>query len=354
VSADVAISDLFGDADELRAILDRFPRQRVAVVGDFFLDKYLVIDAALEEPSLETGLPAHQVVELRNSPGAAGTVVNNLVALDAGKVAAFGVVGDDGPGYELRAALTQRGVDVSSLQTEPSIVTPTYMKPVRRTSDDVETELSRLDVLNRRPASGLGARVAAALAERIADFDAVVVVDQVADSQGGVVDAELRSSLSVLGERHPNVFILADSRCSVGAFDNVRLKPNIHEARRALASELESPVALAKALAVRARRDVFLTCGAGGVVASSPDGATRRVRGVVVPEPTDPTGAGDSASAGITLASASGATNLQAAAVGCLVASITVQQLRTTGTASRQQVLTRFDQLGSPRGESRG
>jgi len=71
------------------------------------------------------------------------------------------------------------------------------------------------------------------------------------------------------------------------------------------------------------------------------------VKAVKVGEPTDPTGAGDSASAGIALASASGATNLQAAAVGNLVASITVEQLRTTGVASREKVLERFVEIAS-------
>ena len=62
--------------DRLDALLDRLPAVRVLVVGDFFLDKYLIIDHQLAEVSLETGLEAHQVVEMRTSPGAAGTVAN--------------------------------------------------------------------------------------------------------------------------------------------------------------------------------------------------------------------------------------------------------------------------------------
>ena len=66
----------------LRALLDRFPTATVLVVGDFFLDKYLDLDPRLSEPSLETGLDAYQVVGVRTYPGAAGTVVNNLRALE--------------------------------------------------------------------------------------------------------------------------------------------------------------------------------------------------------------------------------------------------------------------------------
>jgi rfaE bifunctional protein kinase chain/domain len=350
MNTSISIPELFTSPADLRSILDRFPTKRIAVVGDFFLDKYLVIDAALEEPSLETGLPAHQVTEIRNSPGAAGTVVNNLVALDAGKVAAFGVIGDDGNGFELRSALSKMDVDVASLFADSRIFTPTYMKPVRRDSAGNETELSRLDVLNRcRVEGGFGSLVGDALAKRIDEFDAVVVVDQVSEPQGGIVDGVLRSRLAELGRSRPDVFVLADSRFSVGEFTNARLKPNIHEARRALASESDDPFALAEQLMSRCSRDVFLTCSAEGIVVADPGGESTRVLGVEVSDPVDPTGAGDSASAGIALASASGATNLQAAAIGNLVASITVKQLRTTGTTSRENVLQRFVEIASKR-----
>jgi sugar/nucleoside kinase (ribokinase family) len=53
-------------------------------------------------------------------------------------------------------------------------------------------------------------------------------------------------------------------------------------------------------------------------------------------------GAGDSTSAGIICALAAGASPAEAAAFGCLVASITVRQIGTTGTASPGQVRARW------------
>jgi sugar/nucleoside kinase (ribokinase family) len=67
------------------------------------------------------------------------------------------------------------------------------------------------------------------------------------------------------------------------------------------------------------------------------------IPGVKVTGPIDPTGAGDSATAGAVLTLASVGTPAEAALVGNLVASITVQQLGTTGTASPQQVLDRLE-----------
>src|SRR6059058_324857 len=90
-------------------VLGRLPGLTVGVLGDLFLDRYLDLDAALTEPSLETGLDAYQVVRVRPSPGAAGTVINNLIALGVGRVVPFSVIGDDGEGYELRRALADLG-----------------------------------------------------------------------------------------------------------------------------------------------------------------------------------------------------------------------------------------------------
>ena len=79
--------------DRCRAILAQYPRLRVSVVGDFFLDRYLEIDPARGEVSIETGLPVHNVVHVRSQPGAAGTILNNLVALGVGTIHAVGFSG---------------------------------------------------------------------------------------------------------------------------------------------------------------------------------------------------------------------------------------------------------------------
>jgi len=53
------------DSQQLDVILSGFKDLHVLVVGDFFLDKYLIIERSLREVSLETGLEAHQVIDVR-------------------------------------------------------------------------------------------------------------------------------------------------------------------------------------------------------------------------------------------------------------------------------------------------
>ena len=49
---------------------------RVAVVGDFCLDRYLEIDPARSEVSIETGLEVYNVINVRSQPGGSGTILN--------------------------------------------------------------------------------------------------------------------------------------------------------------------------------------------------------------------------------------------------------------------------------------
>ena len=62
----------------LEQLAARYAQLRVTVVGDVCLDRYLEIDPARKEISLETGLPVHNVVNVRNQLGGAGNVVANL------------------------------------------------------------------------------------------------------------------------------------------------------------------------------------------------------------------------------------------------------------------------------------
>ena len=131
----------------IERILSTIPQRTVGVLGDLFLDRYLDIDPALNEPSVETGLTAYQVVRVRSYPGAAGTVINNLAALGVGRIYPIACIGDDGEGYELRQALKRLpAVERAASSPSPDRRTPTYTKPMRGNE-----ELNRLDIKNRTP-----------------------------------------------------------------------------------------------------------------------------------------------------------------------------------------------------------
>src|SRR5437660_7794170 len=91
-----------------QAVTERYRELSIAVLGDFCLDRYPEIDPARQEISLETGLPVHNVINVRAQPGGAGTILNNLSALGIGDIYSIGFIGDDGEGFELWRALENR------------------------------------------------------------------------------------------------------------------------------------------------------------------------------------------------------------------------------------------------------
>jgi len=246
------------------------------LLGDLFCDRHLDIDAALTEPSIETGLDAYQVTRVRPVPGAAGTIVNNLVALGVGRVALVSVIGDDGEGYELRQALADLpAVDCRALLSDEARRTPTYTKPMLHRAGAPPRELNRLDIKNRQPLRAvLEGALLEALGQTWPRVDALLVLDQVSETDCGVVTARVRDRLRELGEQEPRKLILADSREQIGEFRCVTLKPNQAECRRAVFGpepKSEQTAEAARALASRAGRPVFCTCGERGILLATAD-----------------------------------------------------------------------------------
>jgi rfaE bifunctional protein kinase chain/domain len=332
--------------DRLDEILSGFSDTTIAVVGDFFIDKYLEIDPELSETSLETGLEARQVVGVRCQPGAAGTIVSNLRALGVGKVICVGFVGDDGEGFELVRGLKALGADAQGVLVRSDRATPTYRKPLLRLPEGGVRELERLDTKNRDPLpTALEEALVARVRELASRVDAVIVQDQVQEPECGVVTVRMRQALAKLAETHPKAVWFGDSRVRVGEYRNLIVKSNREEVCRAVHPETphnsKAAVACAAALSQRTGRPVYVSLGPEGMALVTPDSGqgipTVRLEGEI-----DVVGAGDSATSGIVAALCAGATMPEAGIIGNIAASITVQQIGTTGTATQEQVRDRF------------
>jgi len=333
--------------ERLDELLDQFGRLRVGVIGDFFLDKYLDVDPALAEYSIETGKTAHQVVGLRHSPGAAGTVVCNLAALGAETMYAIGFTGDDGQAYELRKDLDDLGCSVEHLHCDPSRMTPTYLKPRDTNDASLAGEHARYDTKNRAATSGnIQQQLVNSLDALLPLLDAVIALDQVEEPECGVITGGVRNTLGDRATRHPHVVFWADSRVRIRQFQNVIIKPNQFEAlgmeNPPPGTEIDLPRLgdALRQLRVETGAPICATRGANGMVVTDPEPTL--VPGFRVEGPIDPTGAGDSVTAGAVLALAAGARLDEAALVGNLVASITIGQLATTGTAHPDQLRERL------------
>jgi sugar/nucleoside kinase (ribokinase family) len=187
----------------------------------------------------------------------------------------------------------------------------------------------------------------------------------VSEEDCGVVTGRIRGRLAEIAEGDPTKFVLVDSRERIGLFRNVCIKPNEDEFSKGFDVNTRplpwSPTILLD-IAYLARRPMFFTGGAKGIEiispprsADDPGSHVESAKALVdcyasaaaypVVGPIDICGAGDSCSAGIACAMVGGLTHEQAAAFGNLVASITIQQIGVTGTATPAQVRTRWREV---------
>lgn len=331
---------------ELESILSAIPRVRIAVVGDFCLDAYWSLDPAGSRPSVETGLPTRAVRESRFSLGGAGNVAANLAALGVGRVAAFGVAGDDPFGREMRRLLEGIRVDAEGLLVQAGDwSTPTYIKPV-----EGGAEQNRLDFGGWNALSGASAsRLTDLLREAVRDLDAVIINQQL--PRGLHADAFRGALARLIGENAAGrgIPFLVDSRDFPDSFPGAVRKLNDREALRLCGGrwEADGPVPLAdlgaavETLASRWGEPLFVTRGSRGMVVRH-GGALREAPGIEILGRIDSVGAGDSALAGIACALAAGFPPLEAAEFGNLAASVTVRKLFTTGTAAPDEVRAAF------------
>lgn len=336
------------DTVRLQELIEQFESRRVAVIGDFFLDKYLDTNPSIIEKSVETGMNAHQVIGIRRSAGVAGTVVNNLAALGVGTIHAIGAVGNDGEAFDLRKCLQHLGCTTSGLLTFDSLMTPTYLKPRNVDDPSLRGEHERYDTKNRRPTPpDVIDAVLDVLENVLPELDALIIADQVEEDDCGIITASLRDALAERAMQHTDVVFWVDSRTHIHQFRNVIIKPNEFEAVGHAGPvpgesvEVEDILDALPELRATNRAPVCVTVGQRGMLISDPQ--PTHIPGCTIEGPVDITGAGDSATAGAVAALASGATLAEAALTGNLVASITIQQLATTGTATPEELVSRLD-----------
>jgi rfaE bifunctional protein kinase chain/domain len=327
----------------MNARAQRYASLRLAVVGDFCLDRYFEIDPGRQEISLETGRGVHNVVRVRAQAGAAGTIVNNLVALGVGEIHAVGFAGMDGEGYELRRALAcLPSVNLKHFVETDQRRTFTYGKPLVMHKDRPPEELDRLDSKNWTPTpDAVDEQLVAAIEDLARSVDAFILMDQVDVAETGVVTRRVREAAGALARSRPDLLILADSRRGLGDYPSLEFKMNAAEVRTLMGENavgVEHVRTAASRLAARTGRKVFVTMAEEGLLGAEPGGDVQWVPSLPVRGPIDVVGAGDAVTANLTAALASGSGLFEALTLASAAASIAIHQLGTTGTASVAQI----------------
>jgi D-beta-D-heptose 7-phosphate kinase/D-beta-D-heptose 1-phosphate adenosyltransferase len=96
----------------LKRWLQRFKQQRILVVGDVMLDRYVM--GSVTRISPEAPVPVVQVDRQYGRPGGAANVAANIRAL-GGQAVVAGFVGDDADGAELMELMKSNGIETDGI-----------------------------------------------------------------------------------------------------------------------------------------------------------------------------------------------------------------------------------------------
>ena len=331
-------------------ILAKASELRIAVVGDFYLDRYIL--GNMEAISREAPVPIVRIEQDQYLPGGGGNTTLNVRELGV-QTFAVGVIGDDLSAEIMLREFEKRGVNTQYLIRDPRRHTPTFNKIYASSFHGKKQQVARFDQENEEPISAEDEnRLIEALEREMPRWDAVIVDDYNEVQETGVVTRRILEAVQDLARQH-NVIIVGDSRLRIQRFrDFTALVPNEVELAIGLGLD-EAEVRDEKSLERAARelesvvhaRYLIVTLGEKGarIFYRDPDRSdhvpTWPVRGEI-----DVTGAGDSFAASLTTALAAGADVLSATTLANAAASVVVQKLYTTGTASPQEILERLQQ----------
>jgi len=332
---------------ELRALVDRFPAARIAVIGDLVADEYLYGETDRISREAPVLIVRYESSDLK--PGCGANAVANLCALGA-KVAPIGLVGDDAVGERLRDLLRQAGADVSGVLTAPGSATATKTRVLAGGKNTRHQQMLRIDRDGPgAPAPALLPRLLRALENAAREADVLMVSDYGA----GLFSVPVVEA--VLALARAGTTVCADSRYALAQYRGVTVaKPNEVEleqlAGRPLGGDLVAVAEAARDLLRSLRvKSLLVTRGREGMLLLR-EGAAAAVLPVHgSPTAVDVTGAGDTVMAANTLALACGANPVDAARLANVAAALVVQK---PGTATVARAELRDELLRTPVAEA--
>lgn len=288
-------------AKKTDAVLARFPRVRVLVVGDLMLDRY--VWGRVSRLSPEAPVPVVRADRESLHPGGAANVAANVRAL-CGQATVCGVVGRDAAGRLLRAELHRGGIEVEGIVTSSTYATITKTRIVAHSQQVVRVDRDPPAV----PGPRIGARLRAWIARGLPDFDVCVV----SDYGKGAVDAALLARLAELRAKLKFVYVIDPKRQNFAHYRGASLvKPNADEAEQASGMELDGAAGLERAgrrLLERWQSEaVLISRGEAGLSLFRPGRGAAHFP-AAAREVFDVTGAGDTVVAVCALALGAGAT----------------------------------------------
>ncbi len=320
----------------LLTLVERFPRQRVIMLGDLVADESVygeIVRVSREAPVLILKERERQV-----APGGGGNAANNLAALGA-HVTPVGVVGNDAPGDALLHYFRERHISTRHIIRVRNYLTPTKTRILGGLSHWQRQQIVRID---REAALPLTAEVRTRLTRAAAALLGSSTGVLVADYGYSSTNAKEVDSLRRRAPSHA-LPITIDSRYDLLTYKNLTAAtPNEPELEAAfgqpIGNDLDRLHTLGrKFLRRQGLQALLVTRGRDGMALFEPRQPPHHLPIFGSDQAVDVTGAGDTVIAAFTLALAAGATFLEAAVIANYAGGIVVMK-RGTATVSLSEI----------------
>lgn len=331
----------------LKEILSRAGKLRIAVLGDLMVDVYLIGSAS--RMSQEAPVPVLRVRKTERRPGGAANVMRNITSFGA-KAIAFGVIGEDAAGEELRRLLAESGIDATRLAVDRKRKTTEKMRVMTANQQIVRVDFEDVFPVSRAVAAKMEKQLAALIREL--KIDAVIFEDY----NKGLMDRETIQHLADLAREYGIITALDPHPGHPMEIQNLSvMTPNRSEAfglAGLYCYDAVSPVEQDENLKHVASRILKTWNVESLLITLGPQGmALFRKRKALHAIPTkakevfDVSGAGDTVIALYTLCRAAGADDQEAAEIANRAAGIVVGKIGTAVT-SPEELLAVFRQDG--------
>ncbi|HEX9880818.1 MAG TPA: D-glycero-beta-D-manno-heptose-7-phosphate kinase [Candidatus Binatia bacterium] len=317
--------------ERLMALVNRFRRCRLLVVGDLMLDRFIWGD--VERISPEAPVPVMRVVSESLCLGGAANVVHNICGL-GGHAAACGVLGRDPAGKLLLENLKAIGSSTAGVFAEARLTTTQKSRLIARPRHQ---QLVRMDHENQAPVSKrLLSRVRKFVGSHLGRYDGLVI----SDYGKGVVHPELLEWIAEAAEKKGIPCVVDPKKENFDRYRNVTLvTPNTEEAGDAAGIKITDRASLHRTGQVLLDKwqagAVLITQGQEGMSLFRRGGARGHFP-TAARDVFDVTGAGDTVVATCALSLACRGTYEEAAVLANLAAGIVVGEVGTATVPLQQ------------------
>jgi len=310
---------------QLLRLVPQLASHRVLVVGDLFLDRYVVGKAS--RLSREAPIPVLEFIRQFDVPGGAANPAQNICALGAEAIV-IGLIGDDEAGTQLLSLLRRLHINPSGVVVDNERPTTTKTRILAEGSLRFPHQVARIDLVDR---CDVGEEIRGELIARIEDLIAVVDAVLVSDYQTGVAGQAVAQA-AMLSAHSQGKVCTVDAQGSFHKYQGFDLiKGNRQEIEAFLSCQLQKEedyqLAGTQLLSELSANAVIITRGAEGLSLISRGEGYHHFPAANRTEVFDVTGAGDTVIGVATLALIAGASFVDAAQLANLAAGLVVRKL---------------------------